>query len=69
MEGSPKAIIIPEIGEMKCWYPLNSILKEGSFCFKPNGEIYVLANRTGTPFGDTGVILLITQVVPRGKGR
>lgn len=34
-----------------------------------NGEIYILANRTGTPFGDTGVILRIIQVIPKGKGR
>jgi len=34
-----------------------------------SGELYVLANRTGTPFGDTGVVLRIQQVVKKVRGR
>jgi glucose/arabinose dehydrogenase len=29
-----------------------------------NGELYVLANATGTPFGDTGVVLRLTSARP-----
>lgn len=32
-----------------------------------SGELYLLANETGTPFGDTGVVLKITRADPPGK--
>jgi hypothetical protein len=32
-----------------------------------NGEVYVLANETGTPFGDTGVVLRIAPADPPGR--
>ena len=32
-----------------------------------NGELYVLANATGTPFGDTGVVLRIAPARPPAK--
>ena len=34
------------------------------FAEDADGEIYVLANETGTPFGNTGVVLRIDPVPP-----
>lgn len=35
------------------------------FAQDASGELYVLANTTGVPFGDTGVVLKITPATPR----
>ena len=37
-------------------------LAVNGFAEDADGEIYVLANATGTPFGDTGVVLRIDPV-------
>ena len=32
------------------------------------GELYVLANSTGVPFGETGMVLKIVRANGKGKG-
>jgi hypothetical protein len=39
-------------------------LAVNGFAEDADGELYVLANATGTPFGDTGTIMRIDGVMP-----